>query len=712
MAVLFVLLPVSVFISIFALLQRPSKTPPDFRTVRDSYKTSDAVLLDRYGEVIHELRIDEKGRRLEWADLKDISPVLQKIIIHSEDRKFYDHRGVDWQAIASASIKNLVLARKRGASTITMQLASLLDKGLQPKNRRSLRQKWEQIRYATALENGWSKQEILESYLNLVSFRGELQGITSASRGLFGKDPHGLNDMESLILVSLLRSPNASIEQVINRAYLLGNATGLDLRREAVESAVKGALSGPHFIKPRMALAPHVAVQLLKTGSNDKNLVESTLDGSLQLFAIETLRQHLLSVSSQNVQDGAVLVVENKTGDVLAYVGSSGELSESALVDGVRAKRQAGSILKPFLYSLAVDNRILTAGSVIDDSPLDIPAVNGVYRPSNYDSQFKGLVTARTALASSLNVPAVKVLQIAGIETFLLKLRTLGIEGLDEADDFYGPSLALGSADVSLWEMVNAYRTLANGGLWSELRIASGDKTTQVSRKVFSKEAAFIISDILSDREARSQTFGLENPLSVRFSAAVKTGTSKDMRDNWCIGYSDKYTVGVWVGNFSGEPMWNVSGVTGAAPVWAEITNWLHHNGPVLKLKPPPGVVAKRISFSGLEPERKEWFIKGTEPQEKESRFAMKAKPRIVYPAQGMILALDPDIPEGQQMMLFETDSGDNNMKWLIDGEFVGEGSFLSWTPNPGKHLLTLVDTEDLVLDSVSFVVKGNDTEN
>ena len=174
----------------------------------------------------------------------------------------------------------------------------------------------------------------------------------------------------------------------------------------------------------------------------------------------------------------------------------------------------------------------------MDDTPLDIAVLSGIYQPRNYDSQFKGLVTSRIALASSLNVPAVKTLSLVGIEPFLNKLRQMGIKGLNESGDFYGPSLALGSADVSLWELVNAYRTLANEGSGAN-SVSPLKKIRPRSRKrVFSKEAAFLISDILSDREARSITFGLENPLATRFWTAVKTGTSKDMRDNWCIGYS------------------------------------------------------------------------------------------------------------------------------------------------------------------------------
>ena len=261
-----------------------------------------------------------------------------------------------------------------------------------------------------------------------------------------------------------------------------------------------------------------------------------TLDSGLQRLALDSLASQLFALNDQNVCDGAVLVLENKTGQVLAYATYSTDNSAAKYVDGVQAKRQAGSTLKPFLYGLAIDE-VLTAASVLDDAPLDISVAGGLYQPHNYDSEYRGPVSARVALASSLNVPAVLTLNLVGTELFLNRLRKMGIKDINEAGDYYGPSLALGSADVSLWELTNAYRTLANGGKYSDIfiyRLISAVNGNP--RTVFSPEAVFIVSDILADREARSSTFGLENSLATKFWSAVKTGTSKDMRDNWCVG--------------------------------------------------------------------------------------------------------------------------------------------------------------------------------
>jgi penicillin-binding protein 1C len=587
----------------------------------------------------------------------------------------------------------------------------VLDKTLQTKKgKRSIWQKERQILNAWEIEKAWSKAEIFEAYLNLVTFRGELQGLLAASRGLFGKDPHGLDQSESLILASLIRSPNALSSELVKRVSHLHQAMGWKIGEEEIHSKVRQIFLGPNLPRPREDLAPHVAREILKERPHGST-VTCTLDGRIQRFGIDRLTHHLLSLKSQNVMDGALLVLENSTGDVLAYVSYSGEPSYSRFVDGIRAKRQAGSTLKPFLYGLAFDRRILTPASLLDDSPLDIAVISGVYQPRNYDSQFRGFVTSRTALASSLNVPAVKTLSLVGIEPFLNRLRQLGIKGLHESGDFYGPSLALGSADVSLWELTNAYRCLANEGQWSGPRLIPGVDGSAQKKRIFSEEASFLVSDILSDREARSATFGLENSLSTRFWTAVKTGTSKDMRDNWCIGYSRRYTVGVWTGNFSGEPMWNVSGVTGAAPIWMEMMDFLHRDVSSIQRETLSGLVRKKIEFcQGFAASREEWFIRGTEPISQSQRTG-QFNPRIVYPPSGTVIAIDPDIPREFQKVFFVSQVHEDRFQWVLNGSALGgTGKTIPWIPREGKYHLAIADKDEKVLDYVYFEVRGPGT--
>jgi penicillin-binding protein 1C len=682
-----------------------------YEEVRAEYTGSDAVLLDRQHKVIHEMRIDPHGRRLDWSNLSEISIAVQSTVLQAEDRRFYDHHGVDWIALGSAFGNLLGSSNPRGASTISMQLASKLDEDLQPRDRhRSLTQKLRQVRAALELEREWSKPEILEAYLNLVTFRGELQGITAAAAGLFAKKPHGLDRVEALILAALIRSPNAGADAVASRAGLLAESMNVAVDDSEILQRARQVLTRPYSIEPQADWAPHVAKKLLNVEENGpvhrQISTVSTLDGELQRFAFDALRHHLQDVAAQNVNDGAVLVVANRTGEVLAYVGNNGDRSSARYVDGIAARRQAGSTLKPFVYGVAFERRLITPVSLIDDSPLNIPVPGGMYRPDNYDNRFHGPVTARTALASSLNVPAVKVLELVGIEYCVERLRDWGFTDLQDAD-YYGPSLALGSADISLWELVNAYRAIANKGVWSPLRMDFSE-TSGPSVRVLSPEAAFLVADILSDRESRSITFSLESPLATRFWSAVKTGTSKDMRDNWCVGFSEKYTVGVWAGNFSGESMWDVSGITGAAPVWVEVMNWLHRENSGTSPVPPPGVMARSVKMLQSGKALKEWFIRGTETPVVEIATGV-GHCTIASPVSGTVIALDPDIPPDRQKIFFEALPEGNSMRWVLDGQALGPAAAITlWTPVRGEHTLALVSGSDDIVDTVNFEVRGS----
>ncbi len=671
----------------------PGGWPPSFEQVRKAWRPSEARLLDRYGAVLDERRVDAHVRRLAWTALRDVSPALVLAVLLSEDRRFREHGGADLRALAAATRDSLVHGRHRGASTITMQLASLLRPDLAGgRGGRSMLQKLRQITAAWALESRWSKDEMLEAYLNHVSFRGELQGVAAATRGLFGKEPHGVDAGEALVLASLLRAPNAEPARVAARAGELALRAGSVVTPSVASARALEALARTPLVTSPIRLTPHLAARLLPQGTEED--VSTTLDAGVQRLAAEALRDQLLGLSGRNARDGAVLVVENATGDVLAWVGSSLDLSAAPQVDGVRARRQAGSTLKPFLYGLAFEDRLLTPASHLEDSPLEVATATGIYRPENYDHVFRGFVTARVALASSLNVPAVRTLQQVGVERFVTRLAALGFEEL-RRPDYYGESVALGSADVTLAELVNAYRTLARGGLASPLRVRTHDAAGEDTR-VYTPAASFLVARILSDRSSRSATFGLESPLATPVWTAVKTGTSKDMRDNWCIGFSSEYTVGVWVGNFSGEPMWQVSGVDGAAPAWLQIIEGLHQARPSLAPETPNGVVLRES----------EWYLAGTEPAAQELASAPRPR-RIRSPSEGSIIALDPDIPKHRERVFLESDPPDAQLRWRLDGAPLGAaGSLGLWQPVRGRHRLELVDAAGSTLDAVRFEVR------
>src|SRR4030042_4770941 len=255
------------FLILFFLSSGVATALPAYEEVRSSYVKSDSLLIDRRGEILHELRVDKERRRLDWTSLTAISPALQDAVIQAEDKRFYDHPGVDYKSIGAALVRGLTSESLRGASTLTMQLSSLLDGKIQSRRvRKSLWQKWEQILRAREIEKSWSKAEILETHLTLVTFRGELQGMGAASRGLFGKDAHGLDRSESLILASLIRSPNASSEEVDRRAHRLNRSMNWQIEDAEVDGKVRQVFLGPNFLRPGSDLAPHVSRQLLRGG--------------------------------------------------------------------------------------------------------------------------------------------------------------------------------------------------------------------------------------------------------------------------------------------------------------------------------------------------------------------------------------------------------------------------------------------------------------
>jgi penicillin-binding protein 1C len=698
-------LPIAAIAALMLAMTGPQ--PPTFSEVRAQWHPSEAQLLDRNGDPVHEMRIDRHGRRFAWTSLDEISPALTEAIVTSEDHRFWSHHGVDLIAIATSAARAAVGGRGRGASTITMQLASILDPALgRSRSRKTILRKFKQIFAALALDRRWSKREILEAYLNLVTYRGELQGVAAASRVMFGKAPHGIDSAEAVVMAALIRAPNARRETVAIRANALGRALeSSGPSQAAIAPALESAFSSRRGDYARVALAPHLAERLLNGGSGS---ARCTLDRELQSFVVDTLHRQIIDVRDRGVDDGAVIVVENSTGEVWAYVGGAGDLSSAPDFDAVRAPRQPGSTLKPFLYALAVDKHLLTAASLIEDTPLELPEQRGIYRPLDYDREFRGLVSMRTALASSLNVPAVRTADMIGVEVFADRLRRVGFSGLVEEGDYYGAALALGSADVTLWQLVNAYRTLANGGRYSELRLTT-DADSHTSTEVYSPEASFVISDILSDRASRSTTFGLENSLATRYWSAVKTGTSKDMRDNWCVGYTDRFTVGVWVGNSSGAPMRDVTGITGAAPTWLSVMNYLHDRFGSGKILRPPDVALSEASFPGaVEPPRGEWFVPGTQPTGSPGSLA-DSNPQILAPVAGTIIALDPDIPASAQRVAFEASRGARDSRWILDGRALApvRGALL-WTPSPGAHTLSIARVSGSALQTIQFVVRGS----
>lgn len=650
-----------------------SKLPPlqTYSAVQSSYQSSELFLLDRDRKVLHQWRQDTRNRSFAWTPLSEISPAMISAVLKSEDKYFYQHSGFDVKALIGSVYQRVVFGSPRGGSTISMQLAKLI--APQKSIYSGMMGKFRQLIMARHLEAMWSKDQILETYLNLTPFRSEYRGLASTSWAFFDKMPLGLSQKEATLLSVLIRSPNAPAEAWITRACRQEPLLCPEFRTSVstiLEKSKATTLSGQYAL--------HLAQKLSASGV--KGEVVTSVQQDLQRYVQEIVASQMRELEVRNVQEAAVLVVENATGQVWAYVGGNGKDSSRKYVDGVQALRQAGSTLKPFLYASAFEKDILHAHSWIEDSPVDIIFESGTYKPQNHDRQFYGWVPVRTALGSSLNVPAVKVFKLLNDETFWNKLKDMNFRLLQPADH-YGPALALGVADVSLEDLTQAYRTLAQGGVYSELRYDLG--TSREVKRIFTADSAAEVTSILSRSENRTLGFGLDSVLDLP-GTAVKTGTSKDMRDNWCVGFNQRFTVGVWVGNFSGAPMWNVMGVTGAAPIWKKTMLWLNE-------KYPPAQPVEILS-ANLEAE--------TTPQ-------AYPQARITYPQDGTILALDPAIPaQNQKMPLMIVSPEPEKMRWKINGGAkIAAGSPYMWTPTVGRHNFELYQNDELK-DRVQILVK------
>jgi penicillin-binding protein 1C len=697
------------FVSIVGIYST-ERTFPSYNEYRSNFTSSEAILLDRNGIPLQSIRTDFQKRSYIWLELDDFPSYLIEAILATEDKNYWDHPGVDTIALLTSLYSGLRGWGLRGGSTISMQLVSLMDPSLgSGGTKRTVAQKIRQIQAASALEEVWSKEQILTAYLNVIPLRGEKIGVPIASLQIWNTASKAIDKKMCLLIASMIRAPNASLKLISERSFRLSqklnwNYTEDDLKtftelslasKSKLNTNATHSLDSAHNSKSELQdykqgenLAFHYANQFASQKSGN---VKTSLDFPFQKHAYDSLRKNLSLIQDKNVKDGAVLVLDNKTGEVLVYVGGVQDFSSAKYVDAIQSFRQAGSTLKPFLYALAIEKKYITATSILLDAPLDIDVTRGMYRPSNYDKEFVGPVFAKQALASSLNIPAVRLVQMIGVDSFFERIQSLGFQNLKDSD-YYGYSLALGTLDVSLWDLTWAYWTLANSG------------KDKMGKSIYSPDSSFIVSNILSNRMNRSLTFGLENSLSTRYWTVAKTGTSQDMRDNWCVGYSNHYTVGVWIGNFSGEPMHNVTGITGAAPIWREVMDYLHSNNSSQEPNPPPNL--KQV-FD-------DYYLKGTEPKlnpmvsiQELQESNQNQSPKIEYPIDGMIVAYDPDIPEDFQKILFQAKGNTQGLFWNLNDKVLGDATKShSWQVQKGKFKLQLIKPNNQIIQSLSFEVR------
>ncbi|MEP7000085.1 MAG: penicillin-binding protein 1C [bacterium] len=555
------------------------------------------TIVDRHGVPLRSTRSAD-GSHEQWIAYERIDPDLINAFVAVEDHRFWDHHGVDARAIARATRDNLNASKvTSGASTITMQLARLLH---------SSPRRWDgklsQAMWALRLEAHLSKQQILEQYLNRVQLGQATVGVGAASALYFNASASELSLGQAATLAGIAHAPSrenpytspkragARRAFALRRMRRLGYASREDVDRIRDESLRTPSLTppflAPHFtsrvlswvseenatsgevqILRRAALAPFDFAQ----GRRDD--IVSSLDLGLQTAIESEVRHTVDMLRDRGVEHAAAVVLDNETGEVLAWVGSPNFWAqEDGQTDMVVSARQPGSALKPFLYGMALD-RGFTAASVLPDLPKAFATATGAYSPRNYDRTFRGPVRAREALASSYNVPAVHLAARLGAGSLLQTLRLAGFESLQRDAEYYGLGLALGNGDVTLIELANGYRALASAGEWrpwtwqlTSRGSASGAGASR-GRRVISPMASAILLNMLSDADARIPGFGLSTPFDFPFPVAVKTGTSRHFTDNWAVATTRGFTVAVWAGNFNGRPMQGVSGITGAGPL-------------------------------------------------------------------------------------------------------------------------------------------------
>ncbi len=632
----------------------------------------------------------------------DVSPWVVVATLAAEDRRFYQHSGVDPRAVARALWQDARAGRAvSGGSTITQQLS----RALEPRPRTFLG-KIEEAWRALRLERRATKREILQAYLNRAPYGRGARGIEAAARTYFGISSKNLTLGQAALLAGLPKCPSRCdpvrfpAAAAARRRVVLGRLAAWG---EIDAGTLSAALRERTCVTDtaRADLAPHFARRELERSGGRP--VRTTLDAGLQAELEGTVAANVHALSAYRVTNAAVVVLDNASGDVLAWVGSADfrDAAHQGQVDGADARRQPGSALKPFLYGLAFE-RGFSPSDRIDDAPT---FARGGFSPRNYDNRFHGVVTLREALACSYNVPAVRLVEKLGVPDFLGVLRRFGLTMLDRSPDRYGVGLALGDGEVTLRDLAAAYAALARGGVWLPVREARGDPRGP-ARRVLSREAAYLVTSVLSDNSARAEAFGEDSPLSLPFAFAAKTGTTKDYKDNWAVGYTPDWTVAVWAGNFDGRPMRRVSGVTGAGPILRDAALALERRYGTRPFPVPAGIREADVdpengllAGPGCAGSVREAFRRdrlprrSCAPQARAGSTLSTAAPSIAFPRPGDVLRLDPSTPAGAQAVALSAEPADAAGEWIwsIDGNDLPEHAARAWwRPSPGLHAVSL----------------------
>ena len=632
---------------IFLLFLWYSKDLPEPGKIKRSSGYS-TVIYDRNDKVIFEMYKDENRIPVK---LSEMSPFLKKATISIEDKDFYRHSGFSLRGYLRAILSSLIKRRVEGGSTLTQQLV----KTVLLSSERTFTRKIKEFVLASEIERRYSKDEILEMYLNKIPYGGTFVGIESAAKGYFGKSARELSLIESAILAGLpqrpshyspfIGKPDAYIDRALSVLRRMKEDKVISLSeyskaREELKQIkfehVYSSINAPHFV---FYVVEQVS-ELFGKDIMDRGIkIKTTIDLDLQKKNENIVKTEIEKIKKYDATNGAVVVIDNETGEIISMVGSYDyNDKEFGSYNTATAFRQPGSAIKPITYATAFEKGY-TASTVLMDVKTTFPNQGGKdYEPVNYDGLYHGPIQLRFALGNSINIPAVKLLAMVGVRNFLQKAYDFGLTGFEPTPanlKRFGLAITLGGGETTLLNLTSAYATIARGGIrrdyqsilevtdYKNHKLYESKKSTD--RQVISRDVAFLLSHILSDNNARSATFGTRSYLNIPGkTVAVKTGTTNDLRDNWTIGYTKAVSVGVWVGNNDNSPMNSkiASGVTGASPIWNQVMSLLLKDRSDGIIDKPDQVIAQEVdaSFGGLpylgSPTRSEYFIDGTQPKE------------------------------------------------------------------------------------------------
>ena len=663
-------------------------------------------ILDKDGEILRAFT----GTDDLWllpVELKEINPDFINATIAIEDKRFMKHRGFDVAAILRAVRLNL--SNKRivsGASTISMQVVRLLEK-----RPRTFLSKLIETVHAVELERMYSKEEILKLYFEIAPYGGNINGVKAASLRYFQKYPRDLDLAECALLAGLPQSPSrlrpdkyperAKKRRDMVLSSMLKNSfiTEEQYNRSMKEAVVAGNHRFPFK-------APHFA-RLMKQKYKEKSEVITTIDSNIQHFAEAALKEKIKELRREGVTNGSIIIIENETGKVRAMVGSNDFFSfeDCGQINGALSRRSPGSALKPFTYAIALDKGLYSPRMLLSDEPVQYSG----YTPFDYDKKYRGKVTVREALVDSLNIPAVEILDRITYRKLYLFLKDAGISTLTELPEHYGLSLTLGSCEVKLLDLTNAYAMLARLGVYKPYRVIASE-AKQPQKRLLSEPAAYLVADILSDPE-RLKSIGIYKDLKI----AWKTGTSYGHRDAWTIAYNPEYTIGVWLGNFSGKPSKALVGLNAASPVAMKIFDWLYTKKVASWYEVPDSIGERNVCSLTGEPvgklcphSVKDLYIKNRTIAKKcmthrEARDIKvvnfdRDKPRIVSPSHGCeYFTFGGDKARQEILLAARSSISTDKLYWFINGEFYNKCApyeKVFWPMKKGRYKITCSDAE------------------